>query len=73
VAGIFAVDTAQALPLDLIEPARQVRLSTRSYRVTARSVVVLKARASSRSGGASSGNVSMVSGRPRDRFWNRLR
>ena len=41
----LAVDTSQAPPRDLPEPARQVPLSTRTYRVASRSVVVLEARA----------------------------
>jgi glycogen operon protein len=41
----LAVNTAQGPPNDLIEPARQVPLATRSYRVPARSIVVLEARA----------------------------
>ena len=40
----LAVDTAQASPSDMIEPARQVQLTTQSYRVAPRSVVVLEAR-----------------------------
>jgi glycogen operon protein len=40
----LAVDTAQAPPHDIIEPARQVQCATPSYRVTPRSVVVLEAR-----------------------------
>ncbi|HKF98442.1 MAG TPA: hypothetical protein VKB20_09310, partial [Steroidobacteraceae bacterium] len=40
----LAVDTAQAPPHDIIEPARQVQWSGQSYRVTPRSVVVLEAR-----------------------------
>ena len=40
----LAVDTAQASPNDIIEPARQVQLTTQSYRVAPRSVVVLEAR-----------------------------
>jgi isoamylase len=47
----LAVDTGQSLPSGLIEPARQVRLSARSYRVTPRSVVVLEARAAQDSTG----------------------
>ena len=39
-----AVDTAQALPHDIVEPARQVPLNAASYRVTSRSVLVLEAR-----------------------------
>jgi glycogen operon protein len=41
----IAVDTARAPPHDLVAPARQVRLDTRSYQVSPRSVVVLEARA----------------------------
>ena len=40
----LAVDTAQAPPGDILEPARQVILSTRTCRVAPRSVVVLEAR-----------------------------
>jgi isoamylase len=40
----LAVDTAQAPPHDIIEPARQVQWSTQSYRAAPRSVVVLEAR-----------------------------
>jgi glycogen operon protein len=40
----LAVDTSQAGPRDVIEPARQTVLSARSQRVTRRSVVVLEAR-----------------------------
>ena len=40
-----AVDTARSPPHDIVEPAQQVRIDTRSYRVTPRSVVVLEARA----------------------------
>jgi glycogen operon protein len=40
----LAVDTGQSPPNDIIEPARQARLSVRSYRVIPRSVVVLEAR-----------------------------
>jgi isoamylase len=39
-----AVDTAQAPPHDIVEPARQVPLTAAQYRVTSRSVVVLEAR-----------------------------
>ena len=39
-----AVDTAQAPPRDIIEPACQLPLATRAYRLMARSVVVLEAR-----------------------------
>ncbi len=41
----LALDTAQAPPRDILEPERQVLLSTRTYSVTRRSVVVLEARA----------------------------
>ncbi|HKF98798.1 MAG TPA: alpha-amylase family glycosyl hydrolase, partial [Steroidobacteraceae bacterium] len=40
----LAVDTAQAPPHDVIEPARQMQWATPSCRVTPRSVVVLEAR-----------------------------
>jgi glycogen operon protein len=40
-----AVDTAQAPPGDLLEPARQVPLATRVQRVAPRSVMVLEGRA----------------------------
>jgi glycogen operon protein len=40
----LAVDTAQAPPHDIIEPARQVQWSTQSYSAAPRSVVVLEAR-----------------------------
>ncbi|HWX69298.1 MAG TPA: glycogen debranching protein GlgX [Steroidobacteraceae bacterium] len=40
-----AVDTAQAPPRDILEPARQASVSTRTHRVAPRSVVVLEARA----------------------------
>jgi isoamylase len=40
-----AVDTAQAPPRDILEPARQVPVSTRTHRVAPRSVAVLEARA----------------------------
>jgi glycogen operon protein len=39
-----AVDTAQAPPRDIVEPANQVPLATKQYRVMPRSVVVLEAR-----------------------------
>jgi glycogen operon protein len=39
-----AVDTAQAPPRDIVEPARQVPLDASKYRVNSRSVVVLEAR-----------------------------
>jgi glycogen operon protein len=39
-----AVDTAQAPPRDMVEPARQVPLATRTCRLMPRSVVVLEAR-----------------------------
>ena len=39
----LAVDTARAPPHDMIEPARQVAVSTQTYRLTPRSVVVLEA------------------------------
>ena len=39
-----AVDTAQAPPHDMVEPARQVPLTAARCRVTSRSVVVLEAR-----------------------------
>jgi len=38
-----AVDTAQAPPRDIVEPARQVLLNVSKYRVNFRSVVVLEA------------------------------
>jgi isoamylase len=38
-----AVNTAQAPPQDIVEPARQVPLSASRYRLTSRSVVVLEA------------------------------
>ena len=38
------VDTGKQAPQDVIEPSRQMRLSSRSYRVIPRSVVVLEAR-----------------------------
>jgi hypothetical protein len=38
-----AVDTAQAPPRDIVEPARQVPLNASKYRVNSRSVVVLEA------------------------------
>ena len=41
----IAVDTARAPPQDIVAPARQVRIDTRSYQVSPRSVVVLEARA----------------------------
>ena len=41
----IAVDTARSPPRDIVEPARQAQISTRSYQVTPRSVVVLEARA----------------------------
>jgi isoamylase len=43
-AWYLAVDTAQAPPHDIQEPARQVLVSARAYRVASRSVVVLEAR-----------------------------
>ena len=39
-----AVNTAQAPPQDIVEPARQVPLTASTYRLTSRSVVVLEAR-----------------------------
>jgi glycogen operon protein len=42
----LAVNTAQAPPQDIVEPARQSPLTARSQRVTQRSVVVLEARPS---------------------------
>ena len=42
----LAVDTAQAPPHDIIEPARQAPVCARSYRVTPRSIVVLEAQVS---------------------------
>ncbi|MDE2449916.1 MAG: glycogen debranching enzyme, partial [Gammaproteobacteria bacterium] len=39
-----AVDTAQAPPHDIVEPARQVPLTAARYRLSSRSVVVLEAR-----------------------------
>jgi len=39
----LAVDTAQAPPRDIVEPARQVLLNVSKYRVNFRSVVVLEA------------------------------
>jgi hypothetical protein len=50
----MAVDTAQAPPRDILEPARQVPVSTRTQRVAPRSVVALEALASSGSGGVGS-------------------
>jgi glycogen operon protein len=41
----IAVDTACAAPRDIVEPAQQAQIDTRSYQVTPRSVVVLEARA----------------------------
>jgi glycogen operon protein len=41
----IAVDTARSPPRDIVAPARQAQISTRSYQVTPRSVVVLEARA----------------------------
>jgi hypothetical protein len=38
------VNTAQAPPQDIVEPARQVPLTASRYRLTSRSVVVLEAR-----------------------------
>jgi glycogen operon protein len=43
-AWYLAVDTAQSPPGDILEPPRQVPLSTRTCRVAPRSVVVLEAR-----------------------------
>jgi isoamylase len=42
----LAVDTAQAPPHDIIEPARQAPVCAPSYRVTPRRIVVLEARVS---------------------------
>jgi glycogen operon protein len=39
-----AVDTAQAPPHDIVEPARQVPLAAARYRLISRSVVVLEGR-----------------------------
>jgi glycogen operon protein len=39
----IAVDTARAPPQDVVDPARQVRIDTRSYQVSPRSVGVLEA------------------------------
>jgi glycogen operon protein len=41
----IAVDTARSAPRDIVEPAQQAQIDTRSYQVTPRSVVVLEARA----------------------------
>jgi len=41
----IAVDTGRSPPRDIVEPARQAQIDTRSYQVTPRSVVVLEARA----------------------------
>ncbi len=57
----LAVNTAQATPNEIVEPARQTPLPARNHRIAGRSVVVLEARAQSGAAEFGAGKRKVVS------------